>query len=176
MTVFYPGRSTESGNCQSIFQNHLKDHNSQFTDCSKVTHQDVWYLKFFFSIECSRNLNMLTGPRIVILVLHCLFLLLQYSWFLLTLSLSFTSWLLRARLRVVQGNFGVYDPTKIHVRENLRNAIKESLVYMAYHMASFFIYMWLLVSSIPESNASKPAIQSEVPWWLWWIYFWCDIL
>ena len=107
---------------------------------------------------------MLTGPRIVILVLHCVFLLLQYSWFLLTLSLSFTSWLLRARLRVVQGDFGVYDPTKIHVRENLRNAIKESLVYMGYHMVCFFVYLWMLVSFIPDSDGSKPPIQSEVPW------------
>ena len=107
---------------------------------------------------------MLTGPRLLILVLHSLLLLLQYSWILLALSLPFTAWLLRARLRVVQGDFGVYDPTKIHVRENLRNAIKESLVYMGYHMVSFFVYMWLLVSLIPESGGSKPHIQSEVPW------------
>ena len=107
---------------------------------------------------------MLTGPRIVILVLQSLLLLLQYSWLLLTPSLPFTSWLLRDRLRVVQGDFGVYDPTKIHVRENLRNAIKESLIYMGYHMVSFFVYMWLLVSYIPDSGGSKPPIQSEVPW------------
>ena len=107
---------------------------------------------------------MLTGPRIVILVLQSLLLLLQYSWVLLGLSLPFTSWLLRARLRVVQGDFGVFDPTKIQMRENLRNAIKESLVYMGYHMVMFFVLMWLLVSLMPDSGGSKPPFQSEVPW------------
>ena len=118
----------------------------------------------FFSISCSKSLNRLTGPRVVMLVAHSVILLLQYSWILLLLSLPFTLWLLRVRLTVGKGDFGVYDPTKIIIRENLRSAIKESLVYMAYHMVSFFVYMWLLVSSIPDTNSSKPAIQSEVPW------------
>ena len=98
------------------------------------------------------------------MVLQSLSLLLQQSWILLTLSLPPTLWLIRARLRVSGGDFGVFDPTKINIRENLRSAIKESLIYMGYHMASFFVYMWILVSSIPDQDGNRPSIQGEVPW------------
>ena len=98
------------------------------------------------------------------LVMHSLSLLLQQSWVLLLLSLPFTGWILTARIKVAEGDFGVYDPTKINIRANLRSAIKESLVYMGYHMASFFVYMWILVSSIPDSDGSRPPLQQEVPW------------
>ena len=61
--------------------------------------------------------------------------------------------------------FGVFDPTKIIVRDKMRRSIKESLAYMGYHMACFFVYMWQLVSLLsPESDGSRPVPISEVPW------------
>ena len=89
------------------------------------------------------------------------------------------------------GNSGLYDPTEVHVRSNLRASIKESLgivhyysalpltsqihqykmlptcfnlpAYMGYHMFSFFIYMWLLVSSLTQ-NQINPIAPQEMPW------------
>ena len=122
-------------------------------------------LSLFLSVDCCSRLNRVTGPRLVLLVVHSLVLLSHLSWLLLLLSLPFTLWQLRLRLGVGSGDFGVFDPTKIIVRDNLRRGIKESLAYMGYHMASFFIYMWQLVSLLsPESDGSRPVPISEVPW------------
>ena len=35
---------------------------------------------------------------------------------------------------------------------------------MGYHMASFFLYMWLLVGSLGESRHSPLPVPGEVPW------------
>ena len=35
--------------------------------------------------------------------------------------------------------------------------------YMGYHMFSFFIYMWLLVSSLTK-NQINPIAPQEMPW------------
>ena len=116
-------------------------------------------------MDCCSRLNRVTTPRLVFLVIQSLLLLCQLSWTLLILSLPFTLWQLKLWLRVGSGDFGVFDPTKIIMRDNMRGSIKESLAYMGYHMASFFIYMWQLVSLLsPESDGSRPVPISEVPW------------
>ena len=38
-----------------------------------------------------------------------------------------------------------------------------SSVYMGYHMASFFIYMWMLVS-LMTMDTDSPGVSREVPW------------
>ena len=35
--------------------------------------------------------------------------------------------------------------------------------YMGYHMASFFVYMWLLVT-LMSMNSDNPGVSREVPW------------
>ena len=131
------------------------------------------------SLDCSARLNRWTIPRLVFMVVHSVLLVAQHSWVMLLVSLPFTSWLVYTRLKVKQGNSGLYDPTEIHIRDNLRGAIKESLGeinfysyrvsymyctgYMGYHMASFFIYMWLLVT-LMSMNTDSPGVSGEVPW------------
>ena len=117
------------------------------------------------SMDCCSRLNKVTGPRLLLGVAHSALLLLQYSWLMLLISLPFTGWQLRTRMRVASGDFGVFDPTKIVERARLRGSIKESLVFMGYHLLSFFVYMWQLVSLLsPEPSTGKPAIHGEVPW------------
>eukprot|EP00092_Neocalanus_flemingeri_P083136 GFUD01104303.1.p1 GENE.GFUD01104303.1~~GFUD01104303.1.p1 ORF type:complete len:154 (-),score=40.54 GFUD01104303.1:54-515(-) len=118
---------------------------------------------FINSLDCSARLNRWTIPRLVFMVTHSLLLVAQYSWVMLLVSLPFTTWLVYSRLKVKQGDSGLYDPTEIHIRENLRGAIKESLGFMGYHMASFFISMWLLVS-LMSMNTDNPGVSGEVPW------------
>ena len=99
------------------------------------------------------------------LVLLSVLLLCQFSYLMLIISLPFTVWQIRLSAGVGGGEMGIFDPTKIIVRDNLRRKIKESLVYMGYHLLSFFVFMWQLVSLLsPESGGSKPGVHGEVPW------------
>jgi len=113
------------------------------------------------SLDCSARLNVWTMPRIVLIVLHSILLLIMQSWIMFLVSFPFSFWLIYSKMKVKQGDSGLYDPTEIHVRENLRGGIKESLAYMGYHMASFFIYMWMLVSRMTTDNE---GVSSDVPW------------
>ena len=79
------------------------------------------------SLDCSSRLNMWTMPRLVFMMGHSLLLLIQNSWLMLLISLPFTTWLVYSKLKVKEGDSGLYDPTVIHIRDNLRGAIKESL-------------------------------------------------
>jgi hypothetical protein len=112
------------------------------------------------SLDCSARLNVWTMPRLVLMVVHSLLLLVNQSWLVFLLSLPFTLWLVYSKVKVKQGDSGLYDPTVIHIRENLRGGIKQSLAYMGYHMASFFIYMWMLVSLMTVDG----GVSREVPW------------
>jgi len=113
------------------------------------------------SRQCSDKLNLFTWPRLALLALHSILNL--HSLWLLLLSLPSTLWLAYRSLRIPSGNSGLYDPTEVHVRSNLRASIKESLAYMGYHMFSFFVYMWLLVSSLTK-NQINPIAPQEMPW------------
>ena len=79
------------------------------------------------SIQCSTRLNRWTIPRLILLLTHSLLLLFQQSWWMFFFSSLPTLWMVRAKLKVRQGDSGLYDPTEIHVRDNLRRAIMESL-------------------------------------------------
>ena len=116
-------------------------------------------------MACCSRLNKFTMPRIVLLVLHTVLLVFQQSWIMLLLSLPATLWQVKLKLKVSGGDFGVYDPTKIIAKESLRACIKESLLYMGYHLLCFFVFMWQLVSLLsPDQNSIKPSLHSEVPW------------
>ena len=79
------------------------------------------------SIQCSTRLNRWTIPRLIRLLTHSLLLLFQLSWWMFLFTSLPTLWMVRAKLKVKQGDSGLYDPTEIHVRDNLRGAIMESL-------------------------------------------------
>lgn len=115
------------------------------------------------SRECSSRLNFWTYPRIILQVCHTVLLVICRSWLLSFMSFPFTSWLVYNALKVPSGNSGLFDPTEIHIRQNLRTAIKWSLVFMAYHMISFFLYMYLLVNTLTADQDGSVA-PKEVPW------------
>ena len=99
------------------------------------------------------------------LLLHTMLVMMQLSWSMLLLSAPFTGFLLWQYWSVNSGDFGIYDPTKIIVRDKMRDAIKQSLGYMGFHLLSFFVFMWQLISLLsPDSTGTKPSIQGEVPW------------
>ena len=125
----------------------------------------VFLIFTIFSIDCCSRLNKVTNARLIFLVIHTLLLLPQFSWIMFILSLPVTGWNISQKLKVGSGDFGLFDPTKIVVRENLQRSIKESLFYMGYHMFSFFIYMWQLVTLLSiDPSSGKPLPHKEVPW------------
>lgn len=40
------------------------------------------------------------------------------------------------------GNMGVFDPTEIHNRGQLKSHMKEAMIKLGYHLLCFFIYLY----------------------------------
>lgn len=44
--------------------------------------------------------------------------------------------------RVPKGNVGVYDPTEIHNRGQLKIHMRDVLISVAFYLVAFFVYMY----------------------------------
>lgn len=49
---------------------------------------------------------------------------------------------------VPSGNMGVFDPTEIHNRGQLKSHMKEAMIKLGFHLLCFFMYLYRLVSKI----------------------------
>lgn len=47
---------------------------------------------------------------------------------------------------VPSGNMGVFDPTEIHNRGQLKSHMKEAMIKLGFHLLCFFMYLYRLVS------------------------------
>lgn len=45
-------------------------------------------------------------------------------------------------IKVPMGNMGVFDPTEIHNRGQLKSHMKEAMIKLGYHLLCFFIYLY----------------------------------
>lgn len=45
-------------------------------------------------------------------------------------------------IKVPMGNMGVFDPTEIHNRGQLKAHMKEAMIKLGYHLLCFFIYLY----------------------------------
>lgn len=43
---------------------------------------------------------------------------------------------------VPKGNLGVYDPTEIHNRGQLKKHMRETVIGLAYYLIMFFVYLY----------------------------------
>lgn len=115
------------------------------------------------SSQCASMLNFWTLPRLSAKLTHSLVLLLGQQWLIFLVSLPFSSWLVYRKLKQQPGHSGLYDPTEIHNRTVLRFNLMECLGFMGYHLFSFFLYMYLIVSTM-SADGESPTVTKEVPW------------
>ena len=50
---------------------------------------------------------------------------------------------------VPSGNMGVFDPTEIHNRGQLKSHMKEAMIKLDFHLLCFFMYLYRRVCSPP---------------------------
>lgn len=50
-------------------------------------------------------------------------------------------------VKVPMGNMGVFDPTEIHNRGQLKSHMKEAMIKLGYHLLCFFIYLYRYTSA-----------------------------
>lgn len=102
--------------------------------------------------QCCSKLNTWVVPK---MVAHSVleFLLITHGQLILGLiNLPLTLWLFYEYFGVPSGNMGVYDPTEIHNRGQLRRHMRDCMVYLGYYLVFFFIYLYCMIIALLKGD------------------------
>ncbi|XP_018336228.1 protein cornichon homolog 4 [Agrilus planipennis] len=105
--------------------------------------------------QCCSKLNVWIMPKLIAHVFLQSLLLLHGHWLLMLANIPMTAWLAYEILKVPKGNLGVYDPTEIHNRGQLKKHMRDCMIYVGYYMLFFFIYLYCMIVSLLKDNPIK---------------------
>ncbi|XP_039974770.1 protein cornichon homolog 4 isoform X2 [Xiphias gladius] len=80
--------------------------------------------------------------------LSTMLMLVSMHWFIFLLNLPVAAWNIYRHVKVPMGNMGVFDPTEIHNRGQLKSHMKEAMIKLGYHLLCFFIYLYSMILAL----------------------------
>ncbi|PRD21369.1 UNVERIFIED_CONTAM: Protein cornichon-like protein 4 [Trichonephila clavipes] len=92
--------------------------------------------------QCCSKLNRWIVPEMIAQGLVTVLLLIESHWVLFFINLPMTCWQVYKKFTVPSGNFGIYDPTEIHNRGNLKQHMRDSMIRLAFYLLFFFVYLY----------------------------------
>lgn len=106
--------------------------------------------------QCCLKLNPWIAPKLIAHVFIVIFIGLQGHWLLFIINLPMIAWLTYEMINIPKGNIGLYDPTEIHNRGQLKRHMRDCMIYVGYYLIFFFIYLYcMIVSLLKEDPLSK---------------------
>ncbi|XP_072406589.1 protein cornichon homolog 4 isoform X2 [Chiloscyllium punctatum] len=87
-------------------------------------------------------------PELVAVGLVTVLMFVSMHWFIFLLNLPISGWNLYRYLAVPCGNVGVFDPTEIHNRGQLKTHMKEAMIKLGFHLLCFFIYLYSMILAL----------------------------
>ncbi|XP_036789279.1 cornichon homolog 4 isoform X2 [Oncorhynchus mykiss] len=95
-----------------------------------------------------QTLIMWVVPELVGQALATVLMLVSLHWFVFLLNLPVAAWNMYRVWKVPMGNMGVFDPTEIHNRGQLKSHMKESMIKLGFHLLCFFIYLYSMILAL----------------------------
>lgn len=102
--------------------------------------------------ECCSRLNMWVLPKMIVHTFLVFLLLTHWQLNLTLVNIPMTLWLIYEYYNVPSGNMGVYDPTEIHNRGQLKRHTRDCMVYLGYYLIFFFIYLYCMIIALLKGN------------------------
>nr|XP_046157748.1 protein cornichon homolog 4-like isoform X1 [Oncorhynchus gorbuscha] len=104
---------------------------------------------FFFTQQGVTLINCTwVVPELVGQALATVLMLVSLHWFVFLLNLPVATWNMYRVWKVPMGNMGVFDPTEIHNRGQLKSHMKESMIKLGFHLLCFFIYLYSMILAL----------------------------
>ena len=94
---------------------------------------------FFMGLQICVHLQGLAGLKLPITFLACLLLKLRVEKKLFP---SVDNSFFHRYVNKPAGNLGLYDPTEIHNRHELKAFLKEAMIKLGFHLVFFFLYLY----------------------------------
>ncbi|XP_026465380.1 protein cornichon homolog 4-like [Ctenocephalides felis] len=112
--------------------------------------------------ECCSKLNAWVMPK---LIAHCFLsfiLILNGQWWLMIFNVPLICWMVYEFIKVPKGNLGVYDPTEIHNRGQLKKHMRDCMINLGYHLILFFIYLYCMIISLLKGDPIRRHEEEEI--------------
>ncbi|KAI1240537.1 hypothetical protein IHE44_0008961 [Lamprotornis superbus] len=110
--------------------------------------------------SCCSKLNKWVVPEVIGHAVVTVLMLISLHWFIFLLNLPVATWNIYRYIMVPSGNMGVFDPTEIHNRGQLKSHMKEAMIKLGFHLLCFFMYLY---SSTNTTFPPKVAKGNPVP-------------
>ncbi|XP_063469497.1 protein cornichon homolog 4 isoform X3 [Symphalangus syndactylus] len=92
--------------------------------------------------------NMWVIPELIGHTIVTVLLLISLHWFIFLLNLPVATWNIYRYIMVPSGNMGVFDPTEIHNRGQLKSHMKEAMIKLGFHLLCFFMYLYSMILAL----------------------------
>ncbi|KAL7301597.1 protein cornichon homolog 4 isoform X4 [Trichogramma pretiosum] len=112
--------------------------------------------------QCCSRLNTWVYPKVISHTLLLVLLLLHGQWLLTLANIPMSAWLIYEIYSTPKGNMGVYDPTEIHNRGQLKRHMRDCMIYLGYYLLFFFIYLYCLIVSLLKGDPINRAEDDNV--------------
>uniref|UniRef100_A0A452UM82 Cornichon family AMPA receptor auxiliary protein 4 n=1 Tax=Ursus maritimus TaxID=29073 RepID=A0A452UM82_URSMA len=84
--------------------------------------------------SCCSKLNKWVIPELIGHTIVTVLMLVSLHWFIFLLNLPVATWNIYRFIMVPSGNMGVFDPTEIHNRGQLKSHMKEAMIKLGFHL------------------------------------------
>ncbi|VVC25738.1 Cornichon [Cinara cedri] len=109
--------------------------------------------------ECCSRLNFWVQPKIFAQTLIFIVFLTDFNWLMSLMNLPAVVWVIYETIKVPKGNTGLFDPAEIHHRGQLKNHMRNAILYTAWYLVSFFFYLYFMILAILKGN----PLETEAP-------------
>jgi len=107
-----------------------------------MIHVIAWYILLHDHDIKSFVISQGVLPKLVAHTFLVFLLLIHGQLILMLVNIPMTMWLFYEYFSVPSGNLGVYDPTEIHNRSQLKRYTRDSMIHLGYCLVFFFIYLY----------------------------------
>ncbi|XP_008266579.2 protein cornichon homolog 4 isoform X3 [Oryctolagus cuniculus] len=87
-------------------------------------------------------------PELIGHTIVAVLMLISLHWFIFLLNLPVATWNIYRFIMVPSGNMGVFDPTEIHNRGQLKSHMKEAMIKLGFHLLCFFMYLYSMILAL----------------------------
>ncbi|XP_058925554.2 protein cornichon homolog 4 isoform X1 [Kogia breviceps] len=125
-------------------------------DCCALIFLSVYFIITLSDLECDyinarsccSKLNKWVIPELVGHTVVTVLMLISLHWFIFLLNLPVATWNIYRFIMVPSGNMGVFDPTEIHNRGQLKSHMKEAMIKLGFHLLCFFMYLYSMILAL----------------------------
>ncbi|KAJ6645905.1 Protein cornichon like 4 [Pseudolycoriella hygida] len=112
--------------------------------------------------QCCNTLNFWVIPKVTMHTFVAILQLITGHWWLLLCNLPGVVWQIQEIYKMPRGNMGIYDPTEIHNRGMVKVHLRNCLIFLAFYLIMFFVYMYCMIQEMLEGDPIRRHEDEQI--------------